>query len=138
MGYIDVGDNLWMFVTEIRYSLHRLDVGVRGLCSKILDVGDENDQNRHHYLKFVANTSGLQHSSPTSIKPQNHHLTAEFWPEISSFVRSFWNFWDCPLIDNDLHHIAMNNIFHAPSFAQCHNLENMIHFTIFARLRTES
>ena len=33
-----------------------MNVGDRRLCKKILDVGYQNDQNRHQYLIVVANT----------------------------------------------------------------------------------
>ena len=32
-----------------------------------MDVGDQNGQNRHHYLKIVTDTFCLRHPSPTSM-----------------------------------------------------------------------
>ena len=46
-----------------------MNVDAQCLCQKSEDVGDENGQNRHQHLEVVANTSSLQHPSPTSLKP---------------------------------------------------------------------
>ena len=56
----DVGDRFSMLLIDLVcwYST---------LIKKILDVGDQNGQNRHQHLIVVTNTFRLQHPSPTSI-----------------------------------------------------------------------
>ena len=63
----DVGDDFGMTVTEFRCWWHLLDVGARRLCKQIVDVVDQNSQNRHQHLKVVINTFRFQHPSPTSM-----------------------------------------------------------------------
>ena len=55
-----VGDRISILVTF-------LNNGARRQCKKIIDVGDQNCENRHQHLKVVVNTFRLQHPSPTSM-----------------------------------------------------------------------
>ena len=76
-GDSDVGDKVMMVTCRCRQFLNVGDrisilmsffnVGARGQCQKIVDVGDQNGKIRHQHLKVVINTFLLQHPSPTSM-----------------------------------------------------------------------
>ena len=51
---LDIGDIFWMLVHDANLKLYR-------------NIGDENGENRHQHLKFVANTFHPQDPSPISM-----------------------------------------------------------------------
>ena len=62
---VDVGDDFLMLMTEVSMFVESLNDEPKGYL-KIVDVGDQCDQNRHHHLIVVTNTLRQGHSSPTS------------------------------------------------------------------------
>ena len=56
-----------MLVTSFECWCPTLPGNIQG--KEILDVGDQNGQNRHQNPKFATNTFRLQHPSPTLMLP---------------------------------------------------------------------
>ena len=68
-GWLNVGDNLSMLVTEYRCWWHILNVASKRQCLKKLDVGDKNGRNRRQHVEVATNTLRVKQPSPTSILP---------------------------------------------------------------------
>jgi len=51
--------DLWVLVTEFRCWLNLLNVGAGNLCKMIVDVGNQNGQNRHQHISSPKSVTNI-------------------------------------------------------------------------------